>query len=84
MSNFGIGLGSFMSGFTQGAGAAQGIKRGQQQEKLTDMQIKNLEDQQAANQGARDLSAQGVKDATANTDGQIDNVMGYYMQNVAP
>ena len=37
MSNFGIGLGSFMSGFTQGAGAAQGIKRGQQQEKLTDM-----------------------------------------------
>ena len=84
MSNFGIGLGSFMSGFTQGAGAAQGIKRGQQQEKLTDMQIKNLEDQQAATQGARDLSAQGVKDATANTDGQIDNVIGYYMQNVVP
>lgn len=84
MSNFGIGLGSFMSGFTQGAGAAQQIKRGQQQEKLTDMQIKNLEDQQAANQGAKDISTQGVKDATANTDGQIDNVMGYYMQNVAP
>ena len=84
MSNFGIGLGSFLSGFTQGAGAAQSLKRGMQQEKLTDMQIKNLEDQQAATQGARDLSAQGVKDATANTDGQIDNVMGYYMQNVAP
>lgn len=84
MSNFGIGLGSFLSGFTQGAGAAQGLKRGMQQEKLTDMQIKNLEDQQAANQGARDLSTQGVKDATDNTDGQIDNVMGYYMQNVAP
>lgn len=84
MSNFGIGLGSFLSGFTQGAGAAQGLKRGMQQEKLTDMQIKNLEDQQAASQGAKDLSAQGVKDATTNTDGQIDNVMGYYMQNVAP
>jgi len=84
MSNFGIGLGSFLSGFTQGAGAAQSLKRGMQQEKLTDMQIKNLEDQQAATQGARDLSAQGVKDATANTDGQIDNVIGYYMQNVVP
>ena len=84
MSNFGIGLGSFLSGFTQGAGAAQGLQRGMQQEKLTDMQIKNLEDQQAVTQGAKDLSAQGVKDAAANTDGQVDNVMGYYMQNVAP
>lgn len=84
MSNFGLGLGSFMSGFTQGAGAAQGIKRGQQQEKLTAMQIKNLEDQQAATQGAKDLSMKGINDANANTDGQTENVMNYYMQNTAP
>lgn len=84
MSNFGIGLGSFMSGFTQGAGAAQGIKRGQQQEKLTDMQIRNLEEQQVATQGAKDLSAQGIQDATANTDGQTESVMNYYMTNTAP
>ena len=82
--NFGIGLGSFMSGFTEGANAAQGIKRGMQQEKLTNMQIKNLEDQQTANQGAKDISAQGVADAQKNTDGNIDNVMTNYMQNTAP
>lgn len=84
MNGFGIGLGSFMSGFTQGAGAAQNIKRGQQQEKLTDMQIKNLEEQQAASQGAKELSMKGVQDATANTDGQTESVLNYYMQNTAP
>ena len=48
------------------------------------MQIKNLEEQQAASQGAKELSMKGVQDATANTDGQTESVLNYYMQNTAP
>lgn len=84
MANFGIGLGAFMGGFTQGAQAAQSIKRGNQQERITDMQLKNMEEEQKMRQGARDLSNQGVQAAQAGTDGQTDNVMNYYMQNTAP
>lgn len=84
MSNFGIGLGSFLSGFTQGADAAANIQNARNRQKLADMQISNLEKEQQAKQGAIDLSAQGADEAKANTDGKIDSVMNYYMQNTAP
>lgn len=84
MSNFGIGLGSFLSGVAQGADAYANIQNAKSRQKLTDMQVKNLEQQNSAKQGAIDISAQGADAAAANTDGKIDNVMNYYMQNTAP
>lgn len=84
MANFGIGLGSFLSGVAQGADAAAGIMNARSRQKLTDMQVKNLERENASKQGAIDISAQGADAAAANTDGKIDNVMNYYMQNTAP
>lgn len=82
--NFGIGLGAFMQGFTQGATAAQGIKRADSQQKLVDMQIEDLQNNRQATQQAKDIAASGVTDAQKNTDGQIDNVLNYYRQNTVP
>lgn len=84
MAGFGIGLGSFLSGFTQGADAAANIQNARSRQKLTDMQVKNLEREDASKQGAIDIAAQGADAAAANTDGKIDNVMNYYMTNTAP
>lgn len=84
MANFGIGLGSFLSGVAQGADAYANIQNARSRQKLTDMQVSNLEKEQQSKQGAVDLAAQGADEAKANTDGKIDNVMNYYMQNTAP
>lgn len=84
MSNFGIGLGSFLSGVAQGADAYANIQNARSRQKLTDMQVSNLEKEQQSKQGAVDLAAQGADEARAKTDGTIDNVMNYYMQNTAP
>lgn len=84
MANFGIGLGSFLSGVAQGADAYANIQNARSRQKLTDMQVSNLEKEQQSKQGAIDLAAQGADEARAKTDGTIDNVMNYYMQNTAP
>lgn len=84
MSNFGIGLGSFLTGVAQGADAYANIQNARSRQKLTDMQVSNLEKEQQSKQGAVDLAAQGADEARAKTDGTIDNVMNYYMQNTAP
>jgi hypothetical protein len=84
MSNFGIGLGSFLTGVAQGADAYANIQNARSRQKLTDMQVSNLEKEQQSKQGAVDLAAQGADEAKAKTDGKIDNVMNYYMQNTAP
>lgn len=84
MSNFGIGLGSFLSGVAQGADAYANIQNARSRQKLTDMQVSNLEKEQQSKQGAVDIAAQGADEARAKTDGKIDNVMNYYMQNTAP
>lgn len=84
MANFGIGLGSFLSGVAQGADDYTNIQNARSRQKLTDMQVSNLEKEQQSKQGAVDLAAQGADEARAKTDGTIDNVMNYYMQNTAP
>lgn len=84
MANFGIGLGSFLTGVAQGADAYANIQNARSRQKLTDMQVSNLEKEQQSKQGAIDLAAQGADEARAKTDGTIDNVMNYYMQNTAP
>lgn len=82
--NFGIGLGAFMQGFTQGATAAQGIKKANSQQELADMQIDDLKKSRQATQQAKDIATGGIASANANTDGQIDNVLAYYRQNTVP
>lgn len=84
MANFGIGLGSFLNGVAQGADTYANIQNARSRQKLTDMQVSNLEKEQQSKQGAIDLAAQGADEARAKTDGAIDNVMNYYMQNTAP
>lgn len=84
MSNFGLGIGSFMQGLTSGMSAMQGYKRADSQQKLADMQIQDMQAEHDAKQGYKDLAAQGMNDAKSHTDGQIDNVMNYYMKNTAP
>lgn len=58
MANFGIGLGSFLSGAVQGAQAYQGIKNMQSQAKLTDMKVKEAERNYAENQRNADIQAE--------------------------
>ena len=84
MASFGIGLGSFLSGVAQGADAYANIQNARSRQKLTDMKVNELDRENKSKQGAIDLAAQGADEAAAKTDGQIDNVMNYYMQNTAP
>lgn len=84
MANFGIGLGSFMQGMTSGANAMANMQDSWSKKELRDMQMADLKQERADKQQLRDMTQQGIKDAQANTDGQIDSVWNYYMQNTAP
>lgn len=84
MSNFGIGLGSFMQGVASGANTMANMQDSWSKKELRDMQMADLKQARADKQQLRDMTQQGMKDAQANTDGQIDNVWNYYMQNTAP
>ena len=84
MAGFGIGLGAFTDGLIKGGNFAAGIKQQDQRNKLVDMQIQDLQDERNNKQAVRDISAAGVKEAQENTDGAMDNVMNYYMQNTVP
>ncbi len=57
-SNFGIGLGSFLSGAVQGAQAYQSIKNMQSQAKLNDMKVKEAEQNYAEKQRNADIQAE--------------------------
>ena len=84
MAGLGIGVGAFMDGLMKGGTFAAGIKQQDQRNKLVDRQIKDLEDERTNKQTVRDISSAGVQDANKNTDGAMDNVMNYYMQNTVP
>lgn len=84
MAGFGIGLGAFMNGVTQGAQAAQSIKNGNARQKLIDLEVKNAESAAAANDQARSIATQGMQDAKANTDGSYDAEVNYYNTKVVP
>lgn len=82
--NFGIGLGSFLTGFTGGAQAAQAIKTGNAKQRMYDLEVKRAEDAAAANDQARAISTQGMQEAQANTDGSYDAQTNYYNTKVVP
>lgn len=84
MAISGVGIGAFMDGAMKGASFAQGFKQQGQKDKLVDMQIKDLQDERENKQAVRDISAAGVQQAQQNTDGGVQNVMDYYMQNTVP
>lgn len=84
MANLGIGIGQFMQGVASGANAMANMQDSWSKKELRDMQMADLKQERADKQQLRDTTQQGIKDAQANTDGQIDSVWNYYMQNTAP
>lgn len=84
MANLGIGIGQFMQGVASGANAMAKMQDSWSKKELRDMQMADLKQARADKQQLRDTTQQGIKDAQANTDGQIDSVWNYYMQNTAP
>lgn len=84
MANLGIGIGQFMQGVASGANAMANMQDSWSKKELRDMQMADLKQARADKQQLRDTTQQGIKDAQANTDGQIDSVWNYYMQNTAP
>lgn len=84
MAGLGIGVGAFMDGLMKGGNFAAGIKQQDQRNKLVDMQLQDMQDERDNKQAVRDISTAGVEDAKKNTDGGVQNVMDYYMQNTVP
>lgn len=92
MSNFGIGLGAFLSGVTQGAQAYSNIQGMRKQNELRDIQLQeakdNASDRQIARadqQARRDIAVQGMakaNEANPGADGEV--IMNYWMNNTAP
>lgn len=65
MANFGIGIGSFMNGFANGANTYNQITEAKDRKKLRDIQFKQLEGEAQDKQAYRDLNRQGVEEAKA-------------------
>ncbi|MBB76646.1 MAG: hypothetical protein CMJ75_19235 [Planctomycetaceae bacterium] len=63
MSNFGIGIGSFMDGFQRGANSYSQIQDARQQRKIRDQQFKMQEQELADQQQYREISEQAVNEA---------------------
>ncbi|AEY69615.1 hypothetical protein PEp14_00026 [Erwinia phage PEp14] len=84
MADFGIGLGAFLNGVANGAKVYSDIQDAKSKKKLRDAQMQDFEQARQDKADYRNLSTQGMADAKANTDGQTDNVLNYYMKNTAP
>jgi len=89
--NFGIGLGSFLSGVTQGAQAYQGIKNMQSQAKLNDMKVKEAEQNYAEKQRNSDIQAEvdrigqiGLNAAQSKFGDDNKKVLDYYYNDTIP
>jgi hypothetical protein len=89
--NFGIGLGSFLSGVSQGAQAYQGIQNAKSQNKLRDMQVKQAEQDYAEKQRNSDIQAEverigqiGINDAQTKYGGDNKKVLDYYYNTTIP
>ena len=84
MANFGIGLGAFMQGVQSGASTYANITDMMDKQKLRKQQMADNDQDRADKQALRQTSQDGMTAAKANTDGQIVNVVNYYMKNTAP
>lgn len=84
MANFGIGLGAFLNGVANGANVMSNIQDNMSKKEVRDMQVADLKQARDDKQSLRGIYTQGATDAAANTDGQLDNVVNYFSQNVVP
>lgn len=84
MANFGIGLGAFLNGVANGAQVMSNIQDNWSKKEVRDMQVADLKQARDDKQQLRGIYTQGAKDAAANTDGQLDNMVNYFSQNVVP
>ncbi len=84
MANFGIGLGEFIKGVANGAQVMSNIQDNWSKKEVRDMQVADLKQARDDKQALRGIYTQGATDAAANTDGQLDNMVNYFSQNVVP
>ena len=92
MSNFGIGLGAFLNGVTQGAQAYTNIQGMRKQNELRDIQLQEAKDTasdrqiaRADQQARRDIAVQGMaraQEANPGADGEV--IMNYWLNDTAP
>lgn len=90
--NFGMGLGSFMSGLSQGANAVQTFKGNQDAQKMRKIQIDEAtaaaadrSQARADQQARRGIAAKGMEEANAaNPGADGDVIMNYWMNKTAP
>lgn len=89
--NFGIGLGSFMSGFGQGAQMYQGIQESKSRQKLRDIQVKEAENDYAEKVRNQDIQAEvnrigqvGLDSAKVEYGDDVKKVLNHYYTNTIP
>lgn len=91
MSNFGIGLGSFLSGAVQGANAYAGIQNARSQQKLNDIKVKEAENDYAEKIKTQDTQAEvdrigkiGLESAQLEHGDDVKKVLNHYYTNTIP
>ena len=89
--NFGMGLGSFLSGAVQGAQAYAGIQESLARKKLRDIQVKDAENQFAEKTRMQDLEADsnrlgkiGLEQAQLQYGDDVKKVIDHYNTNTVP
>ena len=89
--NFGMGLGSFLSGAVQGAQAYAGIQESLSRKKLRDIQVKDAENQFAEKTRMQDLEADsnrlgkiGLEQAQLQYGDDVKKVIDHYNTNTVP
>lgn len=84
MSNFGIGLGSFMQGVASGANTMANIQDASSKKELRDMEIADLKQAREDKQALRSINQQGLAQIKSSPQWSPDNSMNLYMQQVVP
>lgn len=89
--NYGIGLGSFMSGFGQGYQMYEGIKESKSRQKLRDIQVKEAENEYAHKIQNQDIQAEvdrigkiGLENAQVQYGDDVKKVLNHYYTNTIP
>ena len=89
--SFGIGLGSFLKGVTDGANAYSSIQTAKSQQKLNDMRVKEAESNLAEKTAAQDRQADanrigkiGLEEGQALYGNDVKKVIDHYNNNIIP
>lgn len=89
--NFGIGLGSFLSGAVEGANAYSTIQTNRSRQKLNDIKVKEAESDFAQKRANQDIQAEvdrigkiGLEAATVEHGDDVKKVLNHYYTNTIP